>query len=286
MKRYALTAVHSGYWGLYLVLMSLFLAMVRAPPARTRPLSGILLAWPVLVIAAGPSIAAFYASYGPLFSRFVAKRRVAAMLAGGLAVSLAAAALGLLLALILFGARQPVFSRYGEFAALTVTLSGVAALQVAVGLVIRGFINWWNADADPADEIVADAPPPAPPLRDVIFVRTEQRLEKVRLDEILFIEGQRDYRRIHTATRRIMTLQTFTEFERQLPAELVCRVHKSYMVAIDKIESIERGRIAIQNLTVPISDTYRERFFSLIGQRDGAVCRSPNQKQRPSGATT
>lgn len=104
-------------------------------------------------------------------------------------------------------------------------------------------------------------------IRHVIFVKTEQRLEKVRLDEILVIEGQRDYRRIHTAGRRIMTLQTFAEFERDIPPDVVCRVHKSYMVALDKIESVERGRITVHNLAgpIPISDTYKDRFYALIG---------------------
>ncbi len=100
--------------------------------------------------------------------------------------------------------------------------------------------------------------------RDFIFVKTELRLDKVQLSEVLVIEGQRDYRRIHMTSRRIMTLQTFGEFERQIAPEVICRVHKSYMVALDKIESIEGNRITIQGMTIPISDTYRERFFALI----------------------
>jgi hypothetical protein len=262
-----LAVVHSGYWGMYLLLVSLVLAMVRAPHARAQPLTGLLLAWPVLVMAVAPGAAAFYASYGPLFSRFLARRRLAAMFAGGLGISLGASALGLCLALILFGPRQPVFSRSGELVALVVTLSGIAAVHVAIGLVIRGFVGWWQAGPDVREDTNVSAAPPAPARGDVIFVKTEHRLEKVRLDEILIIEGQRDYRRIHTTTRRIMTLQTFAEFERQLPSELVCRVHKSYMVAVGRIDSIERGQIAIQNLTIPISHTYRDRFLALIGQR-------------------
>ena len=106
-----------------------------------------------------------------------------------------------------------------------------------------------------------------PAARDVIFVKTELRLEKVFVRDILVIEGQRDYRRIHTPARRIMTLQTFGEFERQLPPEAVCRVHKSYMVALDQIESIEQGHIRIAGMTIPISETYRDRFMALIGAR-------------------
>jgi DNA-binding LytR/AlgR family response regulator len=99
-----------------------------------------------------------------------------------------------------------------------------------------------------------------------IFVKTENRLEKIMLDEIVYIEGMRDYRRIHTVHRnvKIMTLQNFSEFERIIPPNLVCRVHKSYMVALNKIVSIERGRIKIADQLIPISETYKEAFFQLI----------------------
>jgi DNA-binding LytR/AlgR family response regulator len=101
-------------------------------------------------------------------------------------------------------------------------------------------------------------------LNNFIFVKTENRLEKVTLREILFIEGMRDYRRIHTAGKRIMTLQTFTEFERQIPPNIICRVHKSYMISLDKIDSIEKDRIRIKDHIIPISETYKKRFFNLI----------------------
>jgi len=97
-----------------------------------------------------------------------------------------------------------------------------------------------------------------------IFVKTENRLEKVNIDDILFIEGMRDYRRIHTITKKIMTLQNFSELEALLPANLICRVHKSYMVSIGKIEEIERSRIKISDQIIPISETYRDHFFSQI----------------------
>ena len=97
-----------------------------------------------------------------------------------------------------------------------------------------------------------------------IFIKTENRLEKVFLREIIFIEGMRDYRRIHTADKRLMTLQTFAEFEQQIPPNIICRVHKSYMIALDKIDSIEKDQIKIKDIRIPISETYRERFFKLI----------------------
>jgi len=99
---------------------------------------------------------------------------------------------------------------------------------------------------------------------DFIFVKTENRLEKIMINEIVYIEGMRDYRRIHTIHTKVMTLQNFSEFETLIPPSLVCRVHKSYMVALNKIVSIERSRIKIADQLIPISDTYKDVFFQLI----------------------
>ncbi|MGH1435010.1 MAG: LytR/AlgR family response regulator transcription factor [Lewinella sp.] len=97
-----------------------------------------------------------------------------------------------------------------------------------------------------------------------IFVKTENRLEKILVANILYIEGMRDYRRIHCVDKKIMTLQNFGELEQMLPAHLISRVHKSYMVAIAKIDAIERGRILIADQRIPISATYREAFLARI----------------------
>ena len=100
-----------------------------------------------------------------------------------------------------------------------------------------------------------------------IFVKTENRLEKIIINDILYIEGMRDYRRIHTLNKKIMTLQNFSELEQMLPQNLICRVHKSYMVALNKIDSIERSRINISNQIIPISDTYKDIFNYLINSK-------------------
>ncbi|HZK93300.1 MAG TPA: response regulator transcription factor [Prolixibacteraceae bacterium] len=102
---------------------------------------------------------------------------------------------------------------------------------------------------------------------DFIFVKTEYRLEKIMLNEIVYIEGMRDYRRIHTVNKRVMTLQNFSEFEKLIPSNIVCRVHKSYMVAINKIVSIERNRIKIADQLIPVSETYKEVFYQIIQSR-------------------
>jgi DNA-binding LytR/AlgR family response regulator len=99
-----------------------------------------------------------------------------------------------------------------------------------------------------------------------IFIKTEYRLERIDLDKILYIEGMKDYLRIICSDKKIMTLQSFSKLEESLPSKRFCRVHKSYIVAIDKIKSIERNVIVIADQRIPVSNTYRDSFFSRIRQ--------------------
>jgi DNA-binding LytR/AlgR family response regulator len=99
-----------------------------------------------------------------------------------------------------------------------------------------------------------------------IFVKTEYRLERIDIDSILYIEGMKDYLRIICTDKKIMTLQSFAKIEESLPSKNFCRVHKSFIVAIDKIKSVERGVILIADQRIPISNTYKENFFSKIKQ--------------------
>jgi DNA-binding LytR/AlgR family response regulator len=96
------------------------------------------------------------------------------------------------------------------------------------------------------------------------FVKTETRIEKVMASEVLFVEGMGDYWRIVTKSRRIMTLMNAKGIEEILHEPAFCRVHKSFFVAIDKIEFVERKQIKIGELLIPISDTYQKNFFELI----------------------
>jgi two-component system, LytTR family, response regulator len=99
---------------------------------------------------------------------------------------------------------------------------------------------------------------------DFIFVKTEYRFERIDLDDILYIEGMKDYLRIICLNKKIMTLQSFSKIEESLPSKRFSRVHKSYIVALDKIKSIERGIILIADQRIPVSNTYKESFFSKI----------------------
>lgn len=99
---------------------------------------------------------------------------------------------------------------------------------------------------------------------DTLFVKSGNHLEKIALSDILFIEGMGDYRRVHTDNKRVITPHTFTEFEKQIPASVVCRVHKSYMVGVNKIDSFTKDTIHIGDKIIPISDTYKRQFLALV----------------------
>jgi two-component system LytT family response regulator len=98
-----------------------------------------------------------------------------------------------------------------------------------------------------------------------IFVKTEYRLERIDIEDILYIEGMKDYLRIICTDKKIMTLQNFANLEKSLPSKKFCRVHKSFMVSLDKIKSVERNIIVIADQRIPVSNTYKEKFFSKIG---------------------
>jgi DNA-binding LytR/AlgR family response regulator len=116
----------------------------------------------------------------------------------------------------------------------------------------------------------AESHPPAAKssgLGNFIFIKTENRLQKVAFSEILYIEGQGDYLKIVTSTARIMTLQNFKKFEETLPRENFIRVHKSYLVALNKIESITKNRIKIGTALIPVSDSYKNAFYEAISKK-------------------
>lgn len=104
---------------------------------------------------------------------------------------------------------------------------------------------------------------------DFIFVKTEYRIQKVFTAKILYIEGMKDYLKIVMSDDSIMTLMNFSTLLTLLPEQNFIRVHKSFVVALDKIESIERDRIIINKERIPVGDTYRSAFFNIISGLGG-----------------
>jgi DNA-binding LytR/AlgR family response regulator len=102
------------------------------------------------------------------------------------------------------------------------------------------------------------------PKPDYLFVKSEYRIIKIELNEILYLESQRDYVAIHTTTGKILTLQSLKSFEDALEGKNFLRIHKSYIIAIDKISAIERKRVVIQGTYLPVGETYLETFWKRV----------------------
>lgn len=107
----------------------------------------------------------------------------------------------------------------------------------------------------------APATPAAPPF---VFVKDGTKLIKVRLDEILYVEGLKDYVTIHTPQQKIISLQRLKTLEEQLPADRFIRIHNSYIVSLDAIKMIQKNEVQVGSALLPIGDTYRKAFKEFI----------------------
>jgi two-component system, LytTR family, response regulator len=97
-----------------------------------------------------------------------------------------------------------------------------------------------------------------------IFVKDGTKLVKIKLKDILYIEGLKDYVSIITREKKTVTLQTLKSLEVQLPDNQFIRIHNSFIVSLEGIESIEKERVQIGKVFIPISDTYRKAFKEFI----------------------
>lgn len=114
----------------------------------------------------------------------------------------------------------------------------------------------------------AETPPPAAAPQS-LFVKTEYRLRQIELERILYIEGLKDYVKIHVEDEPhpVLSLMSLKSLEEQLPADRFIRVHRSYIVQPAKIRTIERNSIVFGRERIPISENYRQAFFDFLSDR-------------------
>lgn len=108
------------------------------------------------------------------------------------------------------------------------------------------------------DEIAADH----------FFVKSNGKLIKIKIQDIDYIEGLKEYVSIWCGTERIITLQSLRHLEELLPSPVFVRVHKSYIVCTDKIQAIAGNQLEINKKTIPIGNTYKDELFKQLGLND------------------
>ncbi|WP_299524634.1 LytTR family DNA-binding domain-containing protein [uncultured Lutibacter sp.] len=100
---------------------------------------------------------------------------------------------------------------------------------------------------------------------DFLFIKSEYKILKVKLNEVKYIEGMREYVRIHlTNDKPIMTLLSMKAVEQQLPNNSFMRVHRSYIVNLKMITTIERNRIVFDKVYIPVSEQHKEEFHQFV----------------------
>ena len=97
-----------------------------------------------------------------------------------------------------------------------------------------------------------------------IFVKDGTKLVKVRWEDILYVEGLRDYVTIHTKQHKVISLQRMKVLEEQLPANKFIRIHNSFIIAVDAIDSVHKDKVQIREAHLPIGDTYKKSFRDFI----------------------
>lgn len=96
---------------------------------------------------------------------------------------------------------------------------------------------------------------------DYIFIKSERKYFKIVFNDILFIEGLKDYVVIHTATQKIITAMNVKTINSQLPTQVFARISKSYIVNIRHISSFDNNSLLINNHEITIGNNYRNHFF-------------------------
>jgi two-component system LytT family response regulator len=110
-----------------------------------------------------------------------------------------------------------------------------------------------------------------PEQSDYIFVKSEYKLMRLEINEILYLESLRDYVAIYTIDgNKILTLQSLTSFEKELPAHLFCRIHRSYIIALNKISFIEKSKVVIKNHYLAVGELYKTDFWKRINYQQGS----------------
>ena len=115
--------------------------------------------------------------------------------------------------------------------------------------------------------IESQRPAPAPvKQREFILVKSEYRLIQIRISDILYIEGLKDYIKIYVAhqSKPILTLMSMKGIEQALPEGRFMRVHRSYIVNTAQISIIERNHLIIGSNMIPVSESYRQQFSEYI----------------------
>lgn len=99
-----------------------------------------------------------------------------------------------------------------------------------------------------------------------LFLKSEYKIKRINFNEIKYVEGLKDYVKVYLLNdpKPILSLNTLKSFESKLPSKRFMRVHRSFIVNLAKIETIERSRIVFGKVYIPVSEQYRDKFQQFL----------------------
>ena len=111
-----------------------------------------------------------------------------------------------------------------------------------------------------------EAAPTPPAEEEYLFLKVEYQLVRVALADILYVEGLKDYVKVHlkSTPRALLSLMSLRAMEEKLPARRFLRIHRSFIVALDKIEAVRRLTVQIGTETIPVGEQYKEAFQQFL----------------------
>jgi DNA-binding LytR/AlgR family response regulator len=173
---------------------------------------------------------------------------------------------GMELAAILPKETKIVFTTaYSEYAAESYTFQTVDYLLKPITL--KRFISsTQKIEAYFGNKETVESPVPATHEKEYFFVKSGKTLSKIRLDDILYFEGEKEYVRLVTNTGQLLIYRRLKEIEEQLPLPFV-RVHNSYIVNTKQLEKFQDNHIYIAGKQIPVSEKFKGDFMAVIQQR-------------------
>lgn len=114
----------------------------------------------------------------------------------------------------------------------------------------------------------AEAEVPTHQRDEYLFLKVEYHLVRVPFDDILYIEGLKDYVKVHlrSDSKPLLSLTSLKALEEKLPASRFMRVHRSYIVSLEKISAVTRNTIQINDSTIPVSEQYKDTFSQFLSR--------------------
>ena len=104
----------------------------------------------------------------------------------------------------------------------------------------------------------------AEPAKESILVKSGSQIFQIAITDILYVEGAGNYMTFYTKTGRVMALMPMNDILKMLPSKTFMRIHKSYIISLTHVDIIEKARVIINKIPIPIGITYREHFAQII----------------------